>query len=269
MSERPDEGTLLAFIDNELDERGRDEVEHWIHTDPSVARELDELAEAAGRLGVALTTLDRDQAPISTELPLALRSRAGAAGGSTSARGASRRPPRRRFLQVTWGRAAVLILAAGLAGASALPGSPVSGWWRAGWAALQGEDAAGTTALTSEQAETPAGVAMTPEFGRLTVRVEGVQPGTRLTVHFGPTAEPGVFATGEPSFATGTGFVDVRDPGSQVEVRVPASVTELEVWVDGVQYLTRNGAELRTPVEPTERAADAVVYLIQTRTGNP
>jgi len=268
MSERPDEGMLLAFLDDELDRAARAEVERWVQGDASVAQELDELSAAAKRFGVAAAELDQGQGPISVDLPLALleRVRTDSRSGTSSARRSGRTPGGVR--SATWGRAAALILAAGLAGASALPGSPVSGWWRAGWAALQGSDTGETLATTVDTEEAPAGLAVTPDLGRLTVRIEEVRPGTTLIVTFGQSDEAGVYTTGSPSFATGAGFVDVRGPGDRIQVHVPAAVTELQLSVDGVQYLTRSGGDLRTPVEPSERFEGEFVYRIQAQSPN-
>ncbi len=243
MSDRPDEGTLLAYLDGELAEDSHSSVKAWLERDPALAGELAELRTYTLDVREAVRALDEGLPATPRTLPPWLS--------------APSRPARSGWRAWGLGKAALLLLAGGVAAAGVVPG----GWARTAWSALS-EDApepavesVSPTALLSE-------LMLTPDLGRMVVRLEDVAEGTWVRVGLGEDFPAVLQATGTPTFDAGAGSVVVRAPGAEVTLAAPASITELEVWIEDRLFLSRRGGALSTPVMPTDQSPTLIRYRI-------
>ncbi|MEZ4415290.1 MAG: hypothetical protein R3E10_06015 [Gemmatimonadota bacterium] len=223
---RPDEGELLALLDGALSPREAERVRAALASDPELADAYEGLCRDARAVTEALLLLDgAKQAGEADVLPL---------------RRKSAPTPR-----VPWARAAVVVLAAGLAGASALPGSPVRGWLRTGWERVHGTPTSTARAEDAPQATIePLGVRLAPDLGRLRVTVTGAGPDALVEVIFAGEGLAGAYVAGDARFSTSPGRVDVQAPTGPVRIELPEGATDVELAVDGRLWLRRVGARL-------------------------
>ena len=247
-----DEGRLQALLDEELHAGERAEVETHLRDCLACRTELAGLRDAGAAFGEAMLLLERPR-PVARDYAIAWPRRG--AGGWARVAGALP-------------RAAVLVLGFAAAAAAVVPGSPLRGWVEG-----LGEPEAAPVAIAPVSAELPEAapdVEAPPESGVLvdplngTVRVDLRDAGTRLGVRasLSDAAQAGVFATGaaaDARFDTGPGRIEVVGAGSgELRIELPRGASSATVTVNGVEYLRKEGDQLRL-VAPAEDSAGAEV----------
>lgn len=219
-----EDGTLQAFLDDELPARTRAEVaEHLLACESCHARQ-EELLQANTLFAQSISVLDVE--PPSTG-PAAgpLRRHAPAATGS--------------FV-----KAAGLVLALAAAASAAVPGSPVRAW-----VAQVLEPSQPTPEATGPRPGSndgrplpppaPAGVSINPASGPVVVAIAGLEDAV-IRLEGAPGSEASVSVLGgerDPVFRTGAGRLEVRDgAGGEVRVRLPLGIEGARLEVDGELY---------------------------------
>lgn len=223
-----DDGTLQAFLDDELRPDERAEAAEHLLGCPRCRGAKDELAQAHAVFSEAVSVLDVE-AP-DRDPPAEIRKT------GTAAR--------------SFARAAGLVLLLAAAAAAAVPGSPVREWIR-GTADEEPVEAPAPEAVPPDPASvTPVGVSLDAAqpvdviltgLERTTVRlVKGTGEGVRVTA---------VGADTDPAFRTATGTIEVRDGvGGEIHVRWPTSLETARLVVNGELYAEQTGQELRVHV---------------------
>lgn len=234
-----DDGTLQAFLDDELPVRERSEAAEHLLGCEECRGVRDELVRAHAVVTEALSLLD-------TAAP----SRAAPVRG------------RRRFGGGSLAKAAGLTLLLAAAASAAVPGSPVHEWIVR--AVESGpEEAPNPVAEAPSPAPepVPVGVSMIPT-GVVEVVVTR-SPGTTLRLVETDGASVGVSALGaeqDPVFRTGPGRIEVRDAvGGEVVVELPRSLAAARLVVDGQVFARKEAGELQLSV-PGESVDGAIVW---------
>lgn len=240
-----DDGTLQAFLDDELRPKDRaDAAEHLLGC-PQCQDTKDELVRAHSVFSEAVSVLDVD-APVRTA-PAAATSRTGVG-----------------FRGGAFVKAASLILLLAAAASAAVPGSPVREWIVRAVEPAPVEEPAPTVEPAPEPAPAPA-VPAAPAGVSLAARpmdivVTGLENATlRLVETDGESVitVSALGATTDPSFRTGAGTLEVRDGvGGEITVEWPASLETARLVVDGELYAEKAAGELviHVPAETVEGA---------------
>ena len=247
-----EDGTLQAFLDDELPPGERAEVaEHLLGCPPCRAAH-EELGRANRTFSEAVSLLDVEPPAAAREAPRPAKratARAGAGMGSVV-------------------KAAGLVLAVAAAASAAVPGSPVRAWIEQ---AVEREPEPeppvvavpeASPAPTEEPADAaPTGVSILPRSGPAVIALDGLRnvvirldPETALTASVGVTG-----AEADPLFRTGHNRIEVREgAGGEVRVRLAeASGSRLEV--DGEIYAEQVRGSLRILV-PADTVDGAIVW---------
>lgn len=250
----PDEGTIQALLDGELEPAARAGTERHLAGCPACAEVAAELRATRDRFRFALRAADI-AAPVEPAR-VGVRRRAADAG-------------RGRALRRGLARAALLVLGvAGIAYAS-VPGSPVRAW-------LEGDAPTAVhepvPALAVETAPPPvvetaaSGISIRPEDGRVRVVLSASAPELRVHARVGDGELAVVEATGAAAgarFRTGPGRIEVVGAGpGEVHVVLPRAARTAVVEVNGEVRLLRQGErmQLMGPVEQDD--ASGVVFRV-------
>lgn len=240
-----DDGTLQAFLDNEL--AGVDRTSVAQHLLGCMRCQADHHALTRANALFTQSTSILDVAPP----PQVGSARAGAIGGRAARAGTTIRSS-------TVGKAAVLVIALAAAASAAVPGSPVREWVMR--STTPQEDPPATVPTSSPAAQPAAtGLSIGPVEGRLTVALLALEDvEIRLEPTAGTTASVQVTgARREPGFSVRSGQVDLRNAvGGIIEVRLPVDVAGARLEVDGVPYAeSRDGAlHLHIPADTVDGA---------------
>lgn len=238
-----DDGTLQAFLDDELAPEERAGVaEHVLVCDDCRASK-EELVQATATFSEKVAILDV-AAPSVSQAPA--RGRSGLPGG-------------------TFVKAASLTLLLAAAASAAVPGSPVRQWIDR---AVEPETVRETTPVASEPelsppapAPLPAGVALVPT-GPMEIVLTGLEGSTiRLVETDGPSVVvSAVGAAADPVFHTAPGTIGVRGgEGGEVTVELPRSMVSARLMVDGRLYAEKVAGQLEIHV-PAETAEGVRIW---------
>lgn len=238
------DGTLMAFLDEELKAAQRAAVGRHVHACRACGERLARLRTASNQLSGALPALHDDPVLPADAVSLSLTPRAltGRQGRTGQAPRSRRRPvsPRRRWRAGVWAAALVVLSAGALA---AFPGSPVHTWL----SRKLGDLARGQSAAARGSPTPPAPVvSILPYEGSVTVRLTGTTSATHVHVRLVAGTEARVEAPGA-TFRAGPGFVDVSE-GSESEhitIDLPRSVRSARVEIDGRLAVIKDGELLR------------------------
>lgn len=257
----PDEGTIQALLDGELEPAARAGTERHLAGCPACAEAAAELRAARDRFRFALRAADT-AAPVEPARAAVRRRAANAGAGRALRRGLA--------------RAALLVLGvAGIAYAS-VPGSPVRAW-------LERDAPAAHEPLAPLAVEPPAvhsveppavhsvepavsGISIRPEDGRVRVVLSASAPALRVHTRVGDGELAEVEATGAAAgarFRTGPGRIEVVGAGpGEVHVVLPRAAHTAVVEVNGEVRLLRQGErmQLMGPVEQDD--ASGVVFRV-------
>lgn len=276
-----EEGTLIAYLDGELDAPERTRVARHLRSCEACIEALEGLRSAARRLTTALERLD---VPPPAWLGPAVRD-AAAGGGRTEGRAAragaapgpgsggaglgSAAPPgpgsgdgRAAPAVRRWLIAASLLFVAGTA-AAAVPGSPVRAWVERQLDDVArvlgaGETGEGVVVATDSVATTGAGVAIRPTAS-LEVVIRDPAEGTWVTVRVVEDDRASVHASGA-RYRTSSDRIEVLGPaGGEVRVEIPARLERAGIQVDGRPLLRKEGSNLRV-LAPADSADTEVVF---------
>lgn len=234
----PDEGRLLAYLDDELGAEERREVERWLREVPGAAAELE-----AVRRRNELVTATLARVPVRIADPDRVRERL----RERVAEPVGRTPVRRRSWQNRSGlaQAAVLVLFLAAGAAAAVPGSPVREWLGDAFDGREPTDEVAVTAGTDEGRDHP-GVRIRPVEGRLLVVLTGLRGGD-LEVKLVDEDRGAVYAPPGSRFRSGDGRVEVDVEGGPVRVELPRAAREASVRVDGLVYVEKRGERVEFP----------------------
>lgn len=242
-----DDGTLQAFLDDELAAGTRAAVaEHLLACEACHSRQ-EELTQASSLFTRSISLLDVE--------PPATRP----AGGTLRRRA--------RAGTSSFVKAAGLVLALAAAASAAVPGSPVRDWVESvlepSVPAAQAPASPGATEPTSPPAPpAPAGVSITPTSGAAVVALSRMD---HTVIHLEGTTEGRASvsvldAERDPVFRTGADRVEVRDGvGGEVRVRLPLGTDGARLEVDGDLYADTRGGVLRLHV-PADTVGGAIVW---------
>lgn len=244
-----DEGALQAYLDGEIEGRGRAEAAEHLLACAECRGHLDALKRANERLGHALAALDVRPPAAAPRRALSERKRRGFGGGSVI-------------------RAAVLVLVVAAAASASVPGSPVREWIAqvvrpddpapaASSADVPPEDSVATPAAPGA----PAGIAV-PGLREMDVVVTGLEGATIRLVR---VAEAGVSVSArggerDPRFRLASGRIEVvGGAGGELLIEVPQAGATMRLMVNGRRYAELVQGDLRVLV-PGVRDGSAVVW---------
>jgi hypothetical protein len=260
-----DEGTLQAFLDDQLPGAERTHVAAHLERCPECRGVLDELRADARLFAAALPLLDA--ASDVTQAGAAFRRRARPAlrlslGGTVP-------PVRRAFL-----RAAGLVLATAAVASAAIPGSPVRSLIvavvdRTG-DLFRGERAAPTRTAPAPTAETPApplgGVGAPLEDGRIRFVLRNPSRDLRIHVRLVDGEKAGIETLGGATSArlhALSGRIEMTGGGAgDVWIKIPRVAEEAHVEVNDKVYYYREGESVHI-VAPGESTESEVVFKVQ------
>lgn len=236
-----DDGTLQAFLDDELPPRERAEVAEHLLACAACQAAHEELMQANGLFSRSVSLLD-------VEPPQA------AALGRVVRQGA-------RTGTSWFVKAAGLVLFLAAAASAAVPGSPVREWIAhvvEPEAPAPVETSVGApepepvSASADAGVPVPIGLSLAPAAGQVVVALDAIEGAVlRLEPIDGSRARVSVVAAGrDPVFRTRAGRVEVRDlAGAAVRVQLPMDAPRARLEVGGRLYAEQVGGELRVLVQ--------------------
>lgn len=245
------EGRLRAYLDGELTEAERSDVESWLEGDADARAALEELRER-GRLVREALALDPAPVPDMTEMRRRIRARLEAPHATEAGGPGGFRPG------LAKAAALVLLLAAGAS--AAVPGSPIRSWLDSAFA--DGEGARPAVAATATVAD-EVGVRVAPADGRLVVVLSATASDDLLEIRLVDTDRGGVFAGMGTRFQSGEGRIEADATSGAVRVEIPRSARVATVRVGGVVYFEKRGERIELPGPEPVLAGD--VYRFQAR----
>lgn len=235
-----DDGTLQAFLDDELSPQDRARVAEHLLGCGRCRQAHQELGRANATFSEAVSLLD-------VELP----------GGRTGSPRAER-PGRARSGARSFVRAAGLILAVAAAASAAVPGSPVREWIVS---AVESTGDAGETGADEASARAPAaapsGVSLAPGSGPAVVSLQGLQGMViRLrSADSGAVSASVLGAEADPLFRTGARRIEVVEGvGGEVHVVLPTDARGSRLEVDGEIYaeIAEGGLRVLAPADTVD-----------------
>lgn len=234
-----DDGTLQAFLDDELDASKRASVAEHLLACPRCQADHEVLTRANALFTQSMSILD-----VATPAPVG-RDRPDVPASASRTRTTARTS--------TAVKAAMLVIALAAAASAAVPGSPIREWVMRSTTPQETPPAPAPTDVPAAEAAA-AGLSVGPDDGRLAVALFGLEDvEIRLEPATGTTASVAVTgARREPGFSVRSGQVELRDAvGGTIDVRLPVDVAGARLEVDGVLYAeSRDGAlHLRTPAD--------------------
>ncbi len=252
------EGTLQAYLDDELAAADRESVASHLAVCSACTSELTLLESASGHLAALLAGADLPAPEVAPD-PF------------TRARWSRRAIGARRTLS----RAAVLLVFAAGAVAAAVPGSPLHEALKELWsgAAARFSSAPAPAAPAPEPEPAPAAgadrvssVSVEPLGGSVSYTIVDAGPATRVHVRLVDGPIGGVEARGEASqarFRTGPGRIEVRRiPSGDLTVLIPRGAQSATVRVDGRTLLSKEGDHLRLLAAPADSSAEEIVFEV-------
>jgi len=254
-----DDGTLLALMDGELDDRDVREVERHLEECGECRAEMKRLHFAAGLLATRLAESD---VPIPATSDISAQ--------AVRRRSAGRPLSSWRELR----RAAVLVIGFAAAASATIPGTPVNRWIRdlvepPPRLALETDTAAATAAAPPaalEESAAESGVSVLPEEGSVRVVLRGATDELRVKAILVDGPRAGVYASGtaaDARFRTGPGVIEVVGAaGGELRIELPHAARVATVEVNGTRYLSKEGNQLRLTVPADESVGAEVGFRI-------
>lgn len=264
----PSEGTLQAFLDQELPGAERSEIAAHLLACAPCRGELDRLRADSELLSAALRHIDIAPALGRAEAEIRRRHSPSIPRVQIGPKVGVGVQARRALV-----RAAVLILFAAAAASAAIPGSPVLRWIRS---ILPGSHPAAHAPAprpappAAPQAAQPptgsaAGVSVAPEEGRVRIVLRDAAPGVQVHVRLVDEPRAVVEATGLASgarFASSPGMIEMIGGGTgAVRIEVPRAARHAVVEVDGKPYFFKDGDDVRV-FTPVDSAGGEVVFRL-------
>ncbi|MGK7312442.1 MAG: anti-sigma factor family protein [Candidatus Longimicrobiales bacterium M2_2A_002] len=232
-----DDGTLQAFLDDELPPQERASAAEHLLACPQCQDTKDELVRAHSVFSEAVSVLDVD--PPGRAAPATRRAGPGRRGGP--------------FV-----KAAILILLVAAAASAAVPGSPVREWIVRAVEPAPAEAPAPAVEPEPEPAPAPVPARVSLAAGQpVAVLLTGMEGSTlRLVETEGERVTvSAVGAETDPSFRTATGTLEVHDGvGGEITVEWPTSLETARLVVNGELYAEKAAGALRirVPAETVE-----------------
>jgi hypothetical protein len=252
MTVHPNDELIRAFLDDELEPRGRQDVVRHLD-DCAACRGLVQVLRKRGE--VVTAALGHLDTPPPTELALA----------SLKRRMESTARPRSSYRSLARAAAVAFLMLGGAA--SALPGSPVRQWISSGWDRIMGSGSpeegalapmeAPPPALTSEEAGAGIGVA----GGVVELRVDGLPEGEEVTVLLVDGDQAGIFGPASTRFRTEEGRVEAIATEGGIRIELPRGVRRATVVVNGVPYLRKSGDSLEILGPVRDSASSEIRFL--------
>lgn len=254
-----DEGTLQAWIDGELTEVGAAEIHEHAARCATCSAELRALREADSRFHAALAELPASSVVADFATLREIRRRGRGTG-------------LRRLVPASLARAAMLLLALAGVVAAAVPGSPLRRWLADVIEPEVAEPQAVDTPAVAPAVPAPVapepvqetGRFVAPDNGRIVVRLIAPAPGLEIHLRLVDELEAGVTWNAADEDArsrqtAGTLEVTGLDRGP-VTIRIPRSVAEAIVEVDGRVWWQKQGADIRIPGPAHQDTGDGIVF---------
>lgn len=255
------DGTLQAYLDDELSAAERSEVEVHLDVCGDCAAQLGELKGAAGLLASALALMPESNVAL-------LEARAGVAKRAREAR-----PEVVRTSGIGWSlsRAALLVLALAAAASATIPGSPVRRWIEELLVAEAPPPAEAPPAIEAPPpvpppVRAPAEVTVAIQQGEIRVALSRLGDAVQIRVRFVEGDRASVQASGAAAggrFTTGPGRIELigpDSPGGEVLVLLPRVATRAEVSVNGRAYLEKDGTSVRLLQPAADTAGSELLF---------
>ena len=253
MNTTPDEGLIQAYIDDELSDEDRRELEGRFAKDPAWEEAFRRQSEVSAELAEALALLD--EIPTASGPPSWIQA-------LTDRRARARRPGPAMRSKVPLARAAVLVLVFGGVLAAGLPGSPVRAWLQETLSPSEPTIAEGADESPPDapRRTEEVGIRVTPAEGAVLVAIAPLPPGSEVRVRLvdGPSA--GVYGPTGTRFRTGEGRVDVLNPDQVIRVEVPRALTDATITVGGEVYLQKRGDRLEVPGPVSDSTGTEILF---------
>ncbi|HSR41671.1 MAG TPA: hypothetical protein VLL48_05860 [Longimicrobiales bacterium] len=252
------EGRVRAWLDGELEGPDAQAVSASMERDSGARATAESLRAREAQATALLELLDGPPAPTARVRDVVAEARARRAA-ETHGRRPSDLPAR-----LSWARrsrlaqaAALVLLLAGAASATLIPGSPVRGWLERAFEP--------DPAPTASPAEVPGavgvdevGLAVAPEDGRVRVELLGLAAGAEIVVRLTNGSQVAVYAPQGSRFEREAGRIQARAEVGPVRVEIPEGLASADLLVDGRVYLTKRGDRLDLEVTPADSSATEI-----------
>jgi RNA polymerase sigma-70 factor (ECF subfamily) len=242
------EHELLAFIDGELADDRRSQVDRHLEGCAGCTRDLEALRSASRNLSLALQQID-----VVPDYDI----------GAVLARKRSR--GRRHLTLRALAKAAVLVFAVGAAGAGAIPGSPVRAWIGEAW--QEAKSMVGLAPEGSEPAlDQPARsdvsrVAVAPADGNVRIDIRNASPEAMVRVVVVEGTDAAVTAEGA-RFRTGSGWIEVLNAAGEISIELPRGARSATVAIDGTEAVLKQGEGLRLVAPAADSSASELLFRV-------
>jgi hypothetical protein len=244
------EHELLAFIDGELTDDRRSQVDRHLEGCAGCTRDLEAFRSASRNLSLALQQID-----VVPDYDI----------GAVLARKRSR--GRRHLALRALAKAAVLVFAVGAAGAAAIPGSPVRAWIGEAWEeaksiiglAPQGVEPALVQPARSDVSR----VAVAPADGNVRIDIRAASPEAMVRVVVVEGTDAAVTAEGA-RFRTGSGWIEVLNAGpGEIRIELPRGARSATVAIDGTVAVLKQGEGLRLVTPAADSSASELLFRVE------
>lgn len=247
------DGTLQAYVDGELDEFELAVLERHLGACTACAAQLDGLRAAGARFASAVRLLDIRTAEV-TPMPLSLRTRRAWYG------------PHR-----TLARAATLVMALGLSAAvvEATTGAVSQLVDRVVFVLGVVEEAPEPVVEAPTSPEDVRSYSIVPHAGTMRLDIDGARPGLTIRVRLTDDERclinlEGAGDGAEVRFGADWGTIQAGSAQS-VEIVLPRQLAHAWLDVNGVRYVSKEGADLRYAVSPADTSGPYAEFLVPGR----
>lgn len=250
------DGTLQAYVDGELESFERAALERHLEACSACVAELDGLRAAGARFASAVRMLDEGAGAVTiAPMPLSLRTRRAWHG------------PHRMLA-----RAATIIVALGLSAALVEATTGVVSQLVDRMVLVLGVEDDAPAPLVEVSA--PAGAelrsySIEPRTGAMRLGIEGAAPGLTIRVRLTDDESFVVSLEGagdeaEVRFGADWGTVQAGN-ATAIEITLPRQLAHARLDVNGVRYLTKEGADMRYAIPPADTANAHVEFQVTGR----
>jgi hypothetical protein len=255
-------GTLLAYVDGELDETNVSALESHLEACSGCREELADVRHLSDEASQALGLISA--APPIAEARARVEAR-------IAAQRRRRFVPRWEFATAGLLKAAAVVLVVAGAASAAIPGSPVRRWAaslfdRTGDASSQTTQPQAVTPIepqspTQEPPATSVPMILHADAGRIRVSVHRTDPAADVTVRVVDGDEGQIRPVSDGTrFRSGEGYVDVYDISKGVLIEIPRDLAGATVEVDGRLIFRKEGASVRIFEPATEDPGGDYVF---------
>ena len=240
---------LLAYLDGELSEGRRHELEVHLQECELCASALESLRSASSELSLALERFDRPAGEVGFE---AVQERWKSRGKRRFARGSR------------WLKAAVLLLTLAGASAAAIPGSPVRTWIARSLQEVRTRLGGGAS---EEKGEAPAQleastVTVAAADGAIRISLLQPEPDALVRVLLVEGDAASVRSAGS-RYRTGPGWIEVvGSSSSEIRIELPRSAEVARVEVDGQLAVLKEGPDLRLVLPASDTTGSELMFRL-------